>query len=150
MELSSISQLPLLMLAFLPFPIWTLLLLLACHWPHSNATPTSSPAPISAMLGPFFLLTNCTPHPTLVNTHTWPKHSPCFPLPKQQPADTEQGRRTSLEKFTRSVVSHLELGLFISQTTLAASLSVAFAILTILHSILTLYTCHRTCICGKR
>ena len=73
--------------------------------------------------------------PTPVNSHTWPKHSPCFPLPKQQPADTEQGRRTSLEKFTRSVVSHLELGLFISQTTPAGSLSVAFAITTMLHSI---------------
>lgn len=96
---------------------------------NHNATPTLSLALIFAMLGPLFFLTNhITPdsptHP--VNTRTWPKHSPCFPLPKQQPADTEQGRRTSLEKFTRSVVSHLELGLFISQTTLAGSLSVAF------------------------
>lgn len=63
MELSSISQLPLLMLAFLPFPIWTLLLLLACHWPHSNSTPTSSPALISAMPGPFFFCSLTAPPP---------------------------------------------------------------------------------------
>ena len=97
MELSSKSQLPLFMLAFLPSPVWTLLLLLACHWPppHSiswfkkkTATPTLSPGPhfcnCLAPPPPFSPLTNyiTPPNPPVktpvpdTNTH------PASPPPK--------------------------------------------------------------------
>uniref|UniRef100_A0A669EXX3 Regulator of G protein signaling 6 n=1 Tax=Oreochromis niloticus TaxID=8128 RepID=A0A669EXX3_ORENI len=55
---------------------------------------------------------------------------------KKQPADTEQGRRTSLEKFTRSVVSHVELGaVHITNHTGWLTISGFFAVITMLHSV---------------
>ncbi|KAG7511369.1 hypothetical protein JOB18_048130 [Solea senegalensis] len=78
--------------------------------PHPTVLgPHSCNAWSPPLFSPFFLFTNNltlnspvkTPIPDR-NTHPASPPHPT-PLPKQQPADTEQGRRTSLEKFTRSV-----------------------------------------------
>lgn len=147
------------MSAFLPSLIWTLFPLLAFHWSYI-LFHKCTPHPLSALpaLGHRFLQClassilfyslhlwhhyqpSSRQHPYLTRTLTILPPSPH--LPKQQPADTEQGRRTSLEKFTRSVVSHLELRLFISQKAhWLAQYQWLFAITTILHSVVAFQTC---------
>lgn len=77
MELSSISQLPLLMPAFLPSPIWTLLLLLACHWPHSKCNSHIVPGPHFCNAPFFFFFCSLTAPP------------PPLPHPRQHPYLTQ-------------------------------------------------------------
>lgn len=83
------------MLAFLPFPPLDTapcagLSLIPLHsLKIINATPCTLRWPsffifffILQCLAPLFSLTNNITPNSLVNTHTWPKHSPCFPPSK--------------------------------------------------------------------
>lgn len=139
------------MLAFLPFPPLDTapcagLSLIPLHsLKIINATPCTLRWPSFFILfcnawPPFFpSLTTSLPTPSSTpipdpNTH------PASPPPKQQPADTEQGRRTSLEKFTRSVVSHVELGaVHITNHTGWLTISGLFAVITMLHSVVNFF-----------
>lgn len=121
-------------------------------WPVTDPTPFPKNNKCNPLHSPlalifyFFLLCNAWPPffsslttslPTPSSTPIPdPNTHPASPPPKQQPADTEQGRRTSLEKFTRSVVSHVELGaVHITNHTGWLTISGFFAVITMLHSV---------------